>query len=110
MTQKKLMEAGYRAALAGKPCQAPTARERERAAWEQGWRAGHAAKGGTEARELYAFHTGVRPLKGARIFFDPGDVFPRGVATARAEYVITEVAHQGDGAFLIDIKPVEEGR
>lgn len=41
MTQKQLVEAGYQAALAGKPCEAPTTRERDRAAWEQGWRAGH---------------------------------------------------------------------
>jgi ribosome modulation factor len=43
-TQKQLIEAGYQAALAGKPCEAPTAKERDRAAWEQGWRAGNAQK------------------------------------------------------------------
>ena len=35
-----LNDAGYRAAMAGKPCDAPTTRELERAAWEIGWRAG----------------------------------------------------------------------
>ena len=37
---KKLMEAGFQAALAGKPCDAPTRKELDRGAWEQGWRAG----------------------------------------------------------------------
>ena len=46
MTEKmkriqKLKDAGYQAALHGKPCDAPTNSERERAAWEQGWRAGN---------------------------------------------------------------------
>ncbi len=34
-----LREAGYQAALAGKPCDAPTNREMERASWEIGYRA-----------------------------------------------------------------------
>jgi len=44
MTQRELVDAGYEAALAGKPCDAPTSRERDRAAWEQGWRAGKHTK------------------------------------------------------------------
>jgi ribosome modulation factor len=48
--QKKLIEAGYQAALAGKPCEAPTAKERDRAAWEQGWRAGNAQKARTQTQ------------------------------------------------------------
>jgi ribosome modulation factor len=43
MTRKQhlndLKEDGYQAALAGAPCEAPTMRESERAAWEIGWRA-----------------------------------------------------------------------
>ena len=39
MTTKKLIEAGYQAEKKGLPCEAPVARERDRAAWEQGWRA-----------------------------------------------------------------------
>jgi ribosome modulation factor len=42
MTQEELMNAGYQAAVDGQPCEAPTTRERDRAAWEQGWRAHHA--------------------------------------------------------------------
>jgi len=38
---KKLIDAGYEAALQGKPCSAATNSERDRAAWEQGWRAGN---------------------------------------------------------------------
>jgi ribosome modulation factor len=41
MTQKQLIEDGYQSGLSGKPCEAPTSKERDRAAWEQGWRAGH---------------------------------------------------------------------
>lgn len=37
---RRMIDDGYRAALAGKPCNAPTTRELDRAAWEQGWRAG----------------------------------------------------------------------
>jgi hypothetical protein len=60
------------------------------------------------ASKLYAFHTGVRPLPGARLFLRPEEVFPRGSVTATAEYVITGVTHQGDGAFLMDIEPEGE--
>jgi ribosome modulation factor len=41
---RKLKEDGYQAALAGKPCNAPTTRELERAAWEIGWRSGRQEK------------------------------------------------------------------
>lgn len=34
-----LREAGYQAALNGEPCNAPTTRELDRAAWEIGYRA-----------------------------------------------------------------------
>jgi hypothetical protein len=36
---QKLLDAGYEAAKAGKPCIAPTTRELDRMKWEQGWRA-----------------------------------------------------------------------
>lgn len=38
---EKLKEAGIAARQAGKPCDAPTSRELERAAWENGWRFEH---------------------------------------------------------------------
>ena len=44
MTRKQhldeLREAGYLAGLNSQPCEAPTRKELERAAWEIGWRAG----------------------------------------------------------------------
>jgi hypothetical protein len=43
MTQKQLIELGYEAAQKGLPCEAPTSREQDRGAWEQGYRAGKAA-------------------------------------------------------------------
>ena len=46
MTQAQLVLQGHDAAMAGKPCDAPTTRERDRAAWEQGWRAGKKALDG----------------------------------------------------------------
>ena len=36
----KLGRKGYMAGLWGEPCDAPTTRELERAAWEMGWRIG----------------------------------------------------------------------
>ena len=41
---RKLNEAGFKAAIAGLPCEAPTNRELDRASWEIGWRSGHAIK------------------------------------------------------------------
>lgn len=40
LKQRNLKEEGYRAGFLGDPCEAPTTREIDRAAWEQGWRAG----------------------------------------------------------------------
>jgi hypothetical protein len=57
---------------------------------------------------MYAFHTGVRPGIGTRWWLNPGEVFPAGAATMRAEYVVTEVEYQGDSAFLIHIEPVKK--
>jgi len=38
MTVRQMIDAGEKAARDGKPCEYPGASERERAAWEQGWR------------------------------------------------------------------------
>lgn len=47
MTRKEaldiLRESGYQAAIDGKPCDAPTTRELDRASWEIGYRAGKRA-------------------------------------------------------------------
>lgn len=44
--QELLKEAGFLAAVIGRACDAPTSREADRAAWEQGWRAGQLWRAG----------------------------------------------------------------
>lgn len=51
-TSRELIEAGYTAEKKGLPCEAPTARERDRAAWEQGWRSARHERQESEAAHL----------------------------------------------------------
>ena len=61
---RKLIDAGYRAEQQGLPCEAPTTSERERAAWEQGWRA---ARHEREAQPKFYGNTNVVGLIDAMI-------------------------------------------
>ncbi len=52
MKQRQLVDAGYEAAQSGLPCEAPVTSERDRAAWEQGWRAGRKVSNTEHAEAL----------------------------------------------------------
>ena len=58
----RLTDDGYRTAQQGKPCEAPTSRELERAAWEIGWKQGHWASTRDSGSDplMVATRTGVR--------------------------------------------------